>query len=480
MMDWLHQLADFLAQEPAWISGAIFAIAMAESLVVVGLILPGVVMLSAVTALAAKAGIPLGEVLIWAAAGAIVGDALSYWLGRILGYRINGLWPFSRHPALLSRGEHFFRDHGGKSVVIGRFIGPLRPIIPVVAGAFGMSQRRFFSFNILSAIGWAPVYIIPGYAVGSALSRDVNFPPELLPVLVVSLLVLIAMYTLFFRFHWEMDRDSQFYSRLQRVMSRYPVGKRLWLALSNQRPDGREFPLASLTLGIASTALVVLWSLFVAVSKTLREADLYATELFQAVRQPLLDPVFQGISMAADLPALVPAFGLLVLLLAFRGYYAAALHVTIAGLLALITTEGLKTLLAVPRPELTLLAPESYAYPSGHTVGITVLVGLIASLIAAELPHRKRWRVYTALTAPVVVVAFSRLYLGVHWFSDIVGGLLIGMAICGLTRAGFSRYDRQPIQPEWTTYLALAGWLLLTLVVIWLRWDIATLRYTPL
>ncbi|WVM90805.1 VTT domain-containing protein [Halopseudomonas pachastrellae] len=75
---------------------------------------------------------------------------------------------FRRHPQWIDRGERFFRRYGWVSVVLGRFIGPIRPIIPLVAGMFDMPAWRFVAINLLSALVWAPAYLIPGYSAGRA------------------------------------------------------------------------------------------------------------------------------------------------------------------------------------------------------------------------------------------------------------------------------------------------------------------------
>ena len=105
-----------------------------------------------------------------AMAGAVAGDGVSYWLGHHYKRRLTGLWPFSRYPGMLQRGETFFSRNGGKSILLGRFVGPVRPVIPVVAGMMGMKPVHFSIVNVLSAIGWALVYILPGVVFGTSLA----------------------------------------------------------------------------------------------------------------------------------------------------------------------------------------------------------------------------------------------------------------------------------------------------------------------
>lgn len=168
-------LTAWLADHSQWLGLAIFLIALVESLAIAGLLVPGVVLLVAVTAMAGSGDMALMTALSWAFAGAVCGDMLSFTLGRVFHQDIKRLRLFQRHPQWIDRGEGFFRRYGMLSVVIGRFVGPIRPVIPLVAGMFDMPVWRFTLVNLLSALAWAPIYVIPGYTAGQALHWDV--PP---------------------------------------------------------------------------------------------------------------------------------------------------------------------------------------------------------------------------------------------------------------------------------------------------------------
>ena len=98
-------------------------------------------------------------------------DSVSYWLGRSFGGGITRLWPFSRHPDVLPRGILFFERHGGKSVFIGRFFGPIRAVIPLAAGIMQMPRGRFWFANVTSALVWAPMLLLVGDLVGEVGDR---------------------------------------------------------------------------------------------------------------------------------------------------------------------------------------------------------------------------------------------------------------------------------------------------------------------
>ncbi|MGY0218045.1 DedA family protein [Endozoicomonadaceae bacterium StTr2] len=184
----LNELMTWLQANSEWLSLAVFLTALLETLVLVGLILPGVVMLFALASLAGSGALDIWTVMIWAFAGAVLGDTISYSLGYRFHDRIKSWWPFRLHPEWINSGERFFLKYGGLSVAIGRFVGPIRPIIPLVAGMMDMPLRRFWFANVLSAVFWAPAYLLPGYVVGAAVTRadTLDKLSEILMVFVVT------------------------------------------------------------------------------------------------------------------------------------------------------------------------------------------------------------------------------------------------------------------------------------------------------
>jgi len=161
---------EWIIANPTWAGLVVFTLAMSESLAVVGLFIPGFVVMGIVGGLISAEVLELVPTLLWAIAGAVVGDGVSYYIGHYFKEQLPHVWPFRRFPQWLERGKKFFIDHGGKSIVIGRFVGPVRPFIPVVAGMMNMKPRNFLVANVLSAIIWAPVYMLPGFSIAQLVS----------------------------------------------------------------------------------------------------------------------------------------------------------------------------------------------------------------------------------------------------------------------------------------------------------------------
>lgn len=478
--EWLQALTAWLGTNPGWLSVALFLTAFLESLALAGILIPGVAIIFAVAALAGQVSVPVMEVLLWAGAGAVAGDGISFALGRLFKGRLEQLWPLNHFPGFIAKGEVFFHLHGGKSVVIGRFVGPIRPIIPLIAGAFLMPWRRFLTFNLASAVAWAPAYVLPGYLVGSALASDFEPPAHFYPVIGISVGILLVIYLLLFRFQLGLGHSSPLYQWLANLMARYRTTHRVWRLYTSKRPaQTGEFPLPSLSLALGAGALFMILGQLAIATELFEPFNHLTLDWLAQLRNPLLDPVMILLSLLGDPPVLLAAAVLAALALGMRGFYAAALHIVGAALLATVLVWAFKYLSAIPRPELVFGPSASGAFPSGHATGVTVFSALTASFIARESWHRLRWRYYLAFSLPIVLVALSRLYLGVHWFTDVVGGVLLGLSISGLTRVSYSRYDNIPLTTDSSLLAAGIAWVL---YVVWYtteHWAEAVLLYSP-
>jgi len=157
---------DFIAAHSSWAVAVMFVTSFGESFAFVSLLFPGTSLLIAAGALMAAGSLPYMPIVVGAITGAVLGDTVSYWIGRRFGGGIARVWPFTRNPELLPSGIWFFARHGGKSVFIGRFFGPMRAVIPLAAGVMRMPRDRFWLANVTSAIVWAPMLLFVGDAVG--------------------------------------------------------------------------------------------------------------------------------------------------------------------------------------------------------------------------------------------------------------------------------------------------------------------------
>lgn len=217
-------LQHFITQSATYALLAVGLVAFLESLALVGLILPGAVLMTGLGAL-----IGSGEVNFWQAwlagiVGCLLGDWISFWLGWRFKTPLHN-WSFiHKNKALLDKTEHALHQHSMVTILVGRFVGPTRPLIPMVAGMLNLPVAKFIVPNLIGCLFWPPVYFLPGILAGAAIDipsddRSSSFKWLLLGT---ALLVWLAGW-----FIWRLWRKKDADDALARYL---PRGVLVWLA----------------------------------------------------------------------------------------------------------------------------------------------------------------------------------------------------------------------------------------------------------
>jgi len=181
----------------AWIYAILFLIVFAETGLVVTPFLPGDSLLFAAGALAATGRLDLRVVVALVVVAAIVGDAVNYAIGRSAGARIiqrartDPQWGRWINPAYVEKAHEFFERHGGKAIVLGRFMPIVRTFVPFVAGVAEMSYPAFALFNVAGALLWVGICVGAGYAFGNVPIVKENFSLVALGIVALSLLPMV-------------------------------------------------------------------------------------------------------------------------------------------------------------------------------------------------------------------------------------------------------------------------------------------------
>jgi membrane protein DedA with SNARE-associated domain len=173
---------DFVREHQIWGPPIVFALAFGESLAFISLFIPAWAVLVAIGAVIPAAGIPFWPILVAAALGAAAGDWLSYWIGYHFKDPIAQVWPLSKNPDLLPRGHAFMERWGVPGIFIGRFFGPLRASVPLIAGIVEMPYWTFQFANITSAFVWAWVLLVFGDVVSSIFRWSIDHLKWLLSI----------------------------------------------------------------------------------------------------------------------------------------------------------------------------------------------------------------------------------------------------------------------------------------------------------
>lgn len=438
----IQPVLDWITAHPSWSGFIVFLISVSESLAIVGLVVPGVVLMTAIGSMMGAGILPFWETLIWAILGAIVGDGISYWLGYHYHEKLRNYWPFKQFPGLLARGENFFRQHGGKSIIFGRFVGPVRPMIPVIAGMMDMTPKRFLVFNILSAIAWAPIYSLPGILIGYSLG---NLPPEAATrvgfLIVFLLLALWLLYEFFLIIGKGMIHTIQ--KTLNKIWRVWQNSNRLpYLHKALHTAQGtEEGQLGTLILFIIAsiTFIITFYDVMNGVGLSNWNEPIY--QLLRALYSTKLIHFFAIITNLGDPLVLMPAITVLGLLWLFQKRYITALCWFATIGLGFASGALLKNYVQMPRPEGLLHFAEGYSFPGGHTLVSTLTYGLAAALIYHSASPKYRNIAWLIAIPLIILIAFSRLYLGVHWFTDILGGITLGTAFVALGMLFYRRFE---------------------------------------
>jgi undecaprenyl-diphosphatase len=402
-----------------------------------GVPLPGETILLAAGFLAQRGHIDVGDAIVFGIMGAVLGDQIGYWVGREGGRPFVLRW--GRYvritPDRLARAEAFFERHGGKAVFLARFFAGLRVFGALVAGISRMRWRTFVFYNVLGGAVWATVVVLVGYLAGGSLGLMERWLGRATLVFGALVAVTVGFYL---AYRWVANNQGRLVEYGVAVLSYPPVAQlrerydRQLRWLLRCLTPGRYLGL-HLTVGLVAAA-GCLW-LFgglaedILTNDPLVRYDRAIADYLHGVATPTLTTFFLVVTALGSIETIALLGIIIAAVLAWRRQwlYLGTWIVAVGGSVAL--DRLLKELFARPRPffEHPLLLETSYSFPSGHAMESFVLYGMLAYFAVLAL---KTWRARTAVVFGaallVLLIGFSRMYLGVHYFSDVVAGYAAG------------------------------------------------------
>lgn len=457
-------ILQWLNENPDLAGIATFTLSAAESIAIIGTIVPGLVTMTAVGALAGAGVIPLWSTILWAILGAIAGDGISYWLGHYFKDRLRRMWPFKDNPGILQKGESFVHKFGVISVFIGRFVGPVRALVPLVAGMLGMKPWYFTISNVASAILWAPAYMLPGIMLGAA---SMELPPDIALHVILVFFIIVLFFALCFwllykilqLIHIQIDQMQNW---IWHIMKKSRPVRPLTVLLRHHDAKRSHGQLNLAFYFLIFSGLFLALSYYVhthgAPNITINDAFYH---LFRGIRNASVDNVMLAITMLGQKQVIAPVMLCIFAYLFYFKHYRVAAHVFLMLILALGSIVFFKHLLHSERPWGILHNHETFSMPSGHTTISTVFyIGLAFLLATSARIKRGRWLLYTAAFLICLAVAVSRLYLGAHWFTDVVAAWLLGAAILCFVIISYERSPTHKINTAQMFLVAIASLLL--------------------
>lgn len=479
LADYVQPLTYWLQENPRWALFITFIVSLTESLAIIGSVIPGSVTMTAIGILAGSGIMRIDLTLFAAVLGAIFGDSLSYALGYCYSERLAEIWPFSKYPNWIKYGKEFFSRHGGKSVLIGRFVGPLRSIIPVVAGIMHMAQWRFLVANVLSAIGWALLYVMPGVLIG-AVGHELS--TESATRLFLLILILLAgawaasvfLKWLFIKLHAFLKRNLHaFWLK----MEHYPYLHRVYCFFTPEY-EKNHYRTAGLLLLLLSGLICL--TLLIAQPAWLTWINLPIHLFLQSIHTPALNAFFISCNQLTSPLTLGTLFFLYCFWFSYHGQTK-----TIFYLLSLIGFAALAGLLshfiASPRPPGLQLRMPGSSFPAVHLEIATAMYGFILLYINSQyslLTNTLR----TLILVMLSLCGLAEIYLGDHWFTDILAAYFIGAIICLIHWLIYRKSHQTAIKKTHSTMMLLsllAGVLLSTATSTYFNFKTLAHNHAP-
>lgn len=463
----LQQSLAWINLHPHWALLLLFVAALLDSIFIVGAFVPAGIALFAAGALVALGSIELWEAVLTAALGAVMGDVFSFWLGRRYGERLFSAPLLQRYPDLVLNGRRFFAHYGAYSVALARFLGPMRAIVPALAGASGLRVAAFVVADVVSATAWAFAFVLPGVAFGASL----GLAAEVAGRLALLLLALIAVVALTVWLTMLISRATQRHaeewigglldwSRRHRRLGKFGA------ALAD--PAQPETPvlviLAALLLAISG-----IWLWLWAGSTLHAYPSALDAAMFQSMRDlhspwglALADRLLQLGHWSVYGPVALVTFACLI---GLRKPRAAAHWVAAIGFGAVLSA-GLYAVPTLPPPHLFFGTQPPAENGARDLVLATVIYSFLPVLMSTDRSAFLRRVLYGGAVSIVMLVVLARLYVGAQWYSIALFSVVVGALWAGLLGLGYRRHqpERLPARKVLIPTLAV---LLASVVLAW-------------
>ncbi|MGN6664221.1 MAG: bifunctional DedA family/phosphatase PAP2 family protein [Solirubrobacterales bacterium] len=421
----------------AWTYLLVGVFAFAETGAFVGLVVPGETVMLLGGAVAGQGAISIYLLIAVAWFAAWLGDTTSFFLGRRLGRNFvleHGPRVGISHERF-EKVEDYFGRHGGKTIFIGRFISLVRAFAPFIAGSSGMRYRAFVPYSILGTGLWASAHILIGYFFSRSIETAGKYAAK--GAFLLGTLIAVVVGTIFLYRHFRVPEnraaavrwmEAHAATRWLVVLGRKPQFRFLWDRVTPGGTFGLEFTSLMATLAVALFVLIA-YAVVVGAEPGPTPGDETAAEIARQLQTHFLTGVAKVVTFFGSGGFTWGLAAICAALLAWRRRWA-EFWVLLAGMaITQIGIVAIKDAVARPRPPEPLVTTSGFSYPSGHAAHSVIYVWLAFTIVLRLRPGMARAAaVVTAGIALTALVGLSRVYLGVHYLSDVSGGWALGAA----------------------------------------------------
>jgi membrane protein DedA with SNARE-associated domain/membrane-associated phospholipid phosphatase len=442
----LDKLIEDLSQGlGAWTYLLVGGLAFLETGAFVGLVAPGefTVMLGGAVAQQGDISLPLILAITWLSA--FTGDSVSFLLGAKLGrgFLVRHGERLRVTDERLKRVEGYFANHGGKTILIGRFIGLIRALAPFIAGSSLMRYRAFAPYSILGTGLWSAALIFAGYFAAKSLDTVTDIVGKGLLVFGIVVGVVVGI-VVSYRFLREPENRKRLAAEMERRRVLRPA-LRLFRRLRPQlqflgrrlTPGGLglEFTTLIAALSVGLFVLIAYWSV-IGGDPGPTAGDRAALDLADDIRIAWLNDVAKVFTNLGSGAVTWPLAALAALWLAIRRRWMEFWALVVGMVLIIVLVDQIKMWTDRPRPPDPIISTSGSAFPSGHAAYATLYSWLAITLALRVVPGiTRRSLLIAAGLALTLLIGLSRVYLRVHWLSDVTSGWALGLSCFSATAA---------------------------------------------
>jgi undecaprenyl-diphosphatase len=442
----------------AWTYLLVGAFAFAETGAFVGLVVPGETVMLLGGAVAGQGAIDIYLLIAIAWFSAWAGDTTSFFLGRRLGreFVMRHGPRFGISHERFEKVEDYFSRHGGKTIFIGRFISLVRAFAPFIAGSSGMRYRAFVPYSVLGTGLWASAHILVGYFFSRSIETAAKYAGKGAFLLGTLIVVVAGSVFLYRHFRVEGNRraavrwmEGHAATRWLVTLGRQPQLRFLWDRVTPGGTFGLEF---TSLMAVLAVSLFVLVAYIVVVGREPgpTPGDVTAMEAAGHLRAGWLTDFSKAFTYLGSGVFTWGLTALCAVYLAGRRRWT-EFGVLLAGMtLISIGFHEIKAAVDRPRPEEALVDFSGSSFPSGHAANSVLYVWLAVTIVLRLRPGMARGAAVVAGgIALTVLVGLSRVYLNVHYLSDVSGGWALGAAsfsLCAAVGLVISQVRQNPKQ----------------------------------